>query len=269
MKKLLFILMCFFPIVLFSQEKMNIRQVWIGENLEYLDLTSETVLFDYGHGIYKYNLEIKDSVIELFTKGSDQYTGNPKQCSIFYKIITSKEDTIILKPLDKQSNNLLRNSSTIYSSSNFKNYTFVKKEALYTDSISFERIYFSSTQCLGKCPTMETEIDKFGNVSFKGIANTKRFKGNYKGKLKAKELARLKEILKKSELDRIPSNLGSAIDAPDYKFIINYNNKIRKIKGYYLPYFNQELLSFFLNIYKKSSLKKCQEIEITLPNTLE
>ncbi|MEM6516610.1 MAG: DUF6438 domain-containing protein [Bacteroidota bacterium] len=141
-------------------------------------------------------------------------------------------------------------------------YNYNRKSSLKEKKINFKSVFFKGTTCFGTCPKMKIEIDSLGNAKFKGEQFTKPFIGNFKGKLTSDQLESLVEILNRSELDRIPKSLPVMIDAPNYKFIFNYDNKKREISGSILPYFNWELASYLLKIYKEIKWKEVEyEIE--------
>jgi hypothetical protein len=158
-------------------------------------------------------------------------------------------DSLILKPLSSMSNKigLGENESTI----RLVDYKLVKN-----DSFKFEKIYFSSTTCMGNCPGMEILIDSSRNVLFIGKANTGLHQGYFIGKLSKRKFYKLIDILKKYPIDYLPENYGYPLDAPEHYLIIWYNDSSKSMVGYINLKLTNYLIRFLSSVYKKIRLHR-------------
>ncbi len=229
----------------------TIYKIWVGENLEYLELTKRKANFDYGYHLNDYGISYKDSLLRIIDYFWQAGKFGRQHEDYFFKVLKLTNDTLIVSPLNERAKNVINNK---------EKFVFVDKTKLYKTELKFQRISFSGTGCFGNCPTLKIEIDSTGIVNFLGEYNTGSLKGFYKGQLTPNQLAYLIELLKMSELDRFPRYLGDAIDAPNYNFKFYYNGKTRTSEGYFIPYFNHSLLNYLLNIYNDINFEKSEEI---------
>lgn len=263
-----------------AQTIENLNKIWISPYLEYLDLRqSDTAYFDYGSSrLEKFVLEKEDSLFRLIQYQKIYGVKKPRKEEISYKIIKLTNDTLILHPLTKYSKVFLENTDKSYATkfhvnpdyvkvNKSDNYIFLDKSTFYDKHLKFNKLYFSSTSCLGKCPSMEFEIDSLGNFQFNGRMYTGDYIGNYSGKLTERQLDSFREILKFSALDKIPKTLGVGIDAPNYKLIISFNKQTKEIVGGFLyPYFNRPLFTYLLTVFKEVEMTKTDNLKFTLPD---
>jgi hypothetical protein len=266
-----------------AQTKENLNKIWVSPYLEYLDLRkNDTAYFDYGSSrLEKYVLEKEDSVLRLIQYQRIYGVKKARKEEISYKIIKLTADTLIIHPLTKYSKVFLENTDKSFASkfhvnpdhvklNEYDTYVFVDKSTIYDKHLKFEKLYFSSTSCLGKCPSMEFEIDSLRNLQFNGRMHTGDYIGNYSGKLTEKQFGSLNEILKFSALDKMPKTLGVGIDAPNYKLIISYNKQTKEVAGGFLyPYFNRPLFTYLLTIFEQIKMTTTDNVNFTLPNKSE
>ena len=146
--------------------------------------------FDYKLGFYKYikgdenhqsqniylgntsNYKIEDDSLKLYDLSSKKWGS--------YKIASIKFDT--LKIINSEG----------------KIDKFYKLNYKLDNSKSFDKIIISSTGCFGRCPVTDIEIDKSGDVIFKG-GYCSSIKGNFKSKIS-------KELFSKINLSFLKSN---------------------------------------------------------------
>ncbi|HUM51019.1 MAG TPA: DUF6438 domain-containing protein [Chitinophagales bacterium] len=263
-----------------AQNKMELNKIWISSDLEYLDLRkSDTAYFDYGSSrLEKYVFEKKYSVFQLIQFNKYLGVNKLEKKVISYKIEKLTADTLIIRPLTKYSKVFVENEDKSYATkyhvnpkyvelNNNDTYVFVDKSIIHDKHLIFDKLFFSSSSCLGSCPSMEIEIDSIGNISFNGRMHTGAYNGNYFGKLPKEKLETLIEILKSSSLENIPTTLGGGIDSPNYNLIVSYNNQIKEITGGFLyPYFNKPLFEYLLNIFEEVDLTKTEKLNFILPN---
>jgi len=251
MKRQLSLIFTLLLINISSYASPTIYKIWIGENLEYLELTKKKANLDYGYHLNDYGISYKDSILKLIDYFWKSGKFGRQHEDYIFKVLRLTTDTLIVSPLNERARRIIDNKNE---------FIFVAKTKLYRTDLKFQKIFFSGTGCLGSCPGLKIEIDSTGLVYFLGEYNTDTLKGLYKGQLTDEQLEKLIDLLKVSELDRFPKGLGRAIDAPTYKFIFFYNGKKRTSEGYFVPYFNHSLLSYLLNIYKEISFVRIQEI---------
>lgn len=225
----------------------SIYKAWVGEQLQYLEITSKTVNFDYGYRLDDFGFLYNDSVLTLIDYFYTQGKIRKQHEDYVYKIIKLTDDTLVLSPLNAEAARLINNQQRI---------TFIDRSLIYDSLFQFQKIYFSGTGCYGNCPAMKLEIDSSGKIIFLGEYNTGVYKGLHEGYLNRQQLDSLIDLLSRSDLDRFPTILGHAIDAPTYQFKFHYNGKERTSKGYFVPCLDLPMLYYLLSIYKRVSLKK-------------
>ena len=249
MKKslLLFILIQIFLANKSDSQTVSLKKTWISAKLEYLKFSDTIALFEYAHNTREYHYKIKGKIIiltEYYFTSKDKLR---HENEFAFEITKLTADTLIIKPFSQSSKRLISGKEFLL---------FVDSLKVNDTKFLFEKLFFSGSRCMGTCPKMKIEINAAGKVFFLGEYNTEIYKGLYKGQLKPGDLKKLNSILKNSWLDNFPEDLGSALDVPSYHFIFYYNGRKKVSGGYSVPYFNRELLSFLLNIYKKADLIK-------------
>ena len=126
----------------------------------------------------------------------------------------------------------------------------------YDSNFRFEKVIYSSGRCMGPCRAMKIEINSSGLVFFYGQYNTDPYKGYYKGMLSKKRMEELIALLKRNNIDRIPEDMGSMLDAQHIRARFIYNGKTRNVAGSNIPAINRELFDFLSTIYQKTKLEK-------------
>lgn len=218
----------------------SIKKAWIGNNLEYLKITDSTALFENEFYLEMYNFKLEENKLVLINDVIN-ITELP------YEISKLSADTLILKPLNEPAKKFI----------NCQEYfLLVDSSTIYDPYFKFEKIFFSGSTCFGTCRSMKIEIDSSGAVFFLGIENTGDYIGLYKGQLKPWALEKLIYILKHSWINNFPPELGFAVDAPYYHFSFYFNGQVKKSKGTFVPYFNNDLINYLLDIYNFSGLTK-------------
>jgi hypothetical protein len=136
--------------------------------------------FDYKLGFYKY---IKGDENH---QSQNIYLGNTSN----YKI---EDDSLKLYDLSSK-----KWGSYKIASIKFDTLKIINSEGKIDKSKSFDKIIISSTGCFGRCPVTDIEIDKSGDVIFKG-GYCSSIKGNFKSKIS-------KELFSKINLSFLKSN---------------------------------------------------------------
>jgi len=140
--------------------------------------------------------------------------------------------------------------------------TFREQHKVYTDTITFQKILFSSTTCYGICPAMTFQIDNKKQMKF--IGDTYAVKqGFYTAVLPDKLYNELQKALAISELDKLENHGVFNIDAPTYRLEVHYNGKVKFIKSSFLPYVTYELLNMLLQVPKQVELQQAEPMQIS------
>ncbi len=225
-------------------QKYFIEKDWVGMKLEYLSFADSLLVLDNGSSFSKkFSYDLKGRKLELIEHNLSSSSGQ-----VFpYQLAKASEDTLVLKPLDEKAYNLIgkRKYLILYSAS-----------SMIDENFQFEKLSFTSTSCYGTCPVMKIEIYVSGKVYFQGEEHTDKYKGLYKGKLKAFELKDFKNLLKRSAIDKMTSRTDYLTDLPTYRLIVYYNGKKKDITTHTFPSYNKDLLDYLLNIFKNIKLRK-------------
>ena len=106
----------------------------------------------------------------------------------------------------------------------------------YNPQIKLNRIEYSTSSCLGKCPEIAVEIDSEGNYKFFGGKHSKQ-KGNFRGKVDLDYVREIEEELRYSNVGIQPTAFPAPLDAPMNELVIYYNDSLRKeIHGWVYVY---------------------------------
>lgn len=252
----IFLLSLFYYSESYTQE-VTIKKTWIGANHTSLKL------FDNNNARVKHNnnfhYKITNNQLKLIHISDTVRNDNRDEV---YQILKLTSDTLILKSISKFQWLLGKNDSLL----------FIDSTKINDEHFKFEKLFFSSTRCFGPCPAMKLEIDSIGNFFFFAeflresdfnepvqYTEEEELNGLYQGKLKSKDLKELKSILQHGWLDNFPEDPdggSGADDAQYFTFVFHYNGKSKYSHGMLIPYFDQKLLSFLLNIYKTTPLEK-------------
>lgn len=230
-------------------QKALLMKEWVGQQLEWMKVNDSVAMID-NNGLfadsyhYTVNNQNEINLIEYYWTYNDTIR---HENNYQYHITKLTDDTLILKPLSAKAKKLFDDQDSIL---------FINRSIINAPDFKFEKLIFSSSACFGTCPDMKMEIDSTGHVFFYGRIYTGRYKGCYEGQLNKDDLLEIKNILRTSEIDKFPPNLGGAIDAPTYHFVFYYDGKIRKSAGTMVPYLYNDLLDFLLTKYKHAHLKK-------------
>lgn len=232
-------------------QKLSVEKLWAGNNNLYFIADKDAIRFETfypGHGnilTAKNYLLIKDT-LRIF---QNDFHYN-RSLNADFLITSAKKEEICLTPIDTNAA-LLTNLITG---------TGVKKEmrfndisSIYTDSIRFEKIIFSSTTCYGSCPGMTLHLDSNKQLKFIGRKYAVR-QGSFTSVIPGSLIKELIEILKISELDKIESNNQTNIDAPTYTIEIQYNNKVKYLRACMQPFVTDKLLQYLLALPGKLNL---------------
>lgn len=231
---------------IFGQDR-ELYKTWVDNNGNLFKIDSSQITHDglnIYFPIYKYKKYNDTLILRPLLYWSDSRFED-----VIFIIKKVTTDSLILNPLSSMSKKLglSGNESTI---------RLVDYKLARNDSFVFEKIYFSSTTCMGNCPAMEILIDSSRNVLFIGKAKTGLHHGYFKGKLSKRKFDRLIEILKKYPVEYLPENYGYPLDAPEYNLFIWYNDSSKSMSGYINLMLTNDLIGFLGSGYKKAGLRR-------------
>ena len=233
-------------------QKLNFKQVWVGDSLEYLSLDSTHATFQfsgkYGYGDKKGYHILSDTLRlqDWFYSSVDNYKS--LQHKDYDYLITPKKKKILLQAINENALMLACNRNLI---------TYRPIHTIYKNSFDFDSLRFTSTTCYGTCPQMTILIK--GKIVFFSGGRYAIKQGNYKTILTDTLYRQLKDYLRKSAIEKI-TNWGQEVDdAPFYTLTVFYAGKSKYIEGYDLPLVTKDLLKFLLNLPKKLENKLAEE----------
>jgi hypothetical protein len=256
--RLIIIFICFLAFTSVLGQKPSLYNLWVGDADNYLRVDSDAVRVECSSELegkryvsqhaYRYSV-IGDTLRIL----KPYYYDSSNHDFIINSLST---DELKLTPLNTYSR-IFCVADTLK-----KVLSFRDQQKIYTDTINFQKVLFSSTTCYGICPAMSFQIDNKKLMKFSGDKFAIK-QGFYTAVLSDELYSELLKILAISELDKL-ENLGQFnIDASTYTLEVHYNNKIKFIKSFRFPYVASELVNFLLEMPKRVELKKAEHMEIS------
>ena len=235
-------------------QKADIKNVWVGNDLEYIKIDSDLVRFEvFGQYLEEKRYFLISDTLRLydkFTTSADNYS--KQHIKNFDFLINKLSDSgFILIALDSNALQLAGGKNQI---------SFVSRKLIKQKINQFEYIKFKykQTHCTDGCSTILLKIDKFKKLLYCGWRYEDK-KGFFTAELKDSLYFTLIEILKISELDKLKSWDQWVADAPEFTIEISYDGKILYLKNYFLPSVTNELLTFLLNVSEKVTLIQSKE----------
>jgi len=240
-------------------QKIALEKLWIGDANNYLLVDSDAVRVEC---LYEYQgkKNVTKHAYRYFLIGDTLRIVEPE-------VHGSKNHDFIIKSLTKGELKLsaLTANSRILAFTEIprKDLAFQDQQGIYTDTINFQKILFSSTTCYGTCPAMSFQIDNTKLMKFSGDTFAVK-RGHYTAVLPDQLYNELLNILAISELDKL-ENIGSFnVDVATYMLEVHYNNKVKLIKSSFFPYVTNKLLNFLVEAPKRVELKEAEKVEISL-----
>jgi hypothetical protein len=233
----LFVALC--SALLVKGQKLNLKQEWIGQNLEYLKLDSTHATFQFSHRFgYRdkkgYHI-LKDTLRLQDWFGSSQ--GN-------YKTLSHRDYDFLIKR-EKRSFTLIPiNKAALEISGNRRKIAFVKRNTIYNKDVRLDSLHFTTTTCYGTCPEFSLRLIK-KQLEFIGGKHAIK-QGRYTAILSDSLYNVLAEVLKGTALDRIVNYPIEITDVPYTRIAVYYNGKKHMIEGYETPMVADKLHRFLL-----------------------
>lgn len=244
-----------------STIKQKIKGNWSVENFEgnqrvrsfVFSFEDSTCSYLYPWGTY-FKYWIKDDTINIKKRISNSKNNINKDQLIYQFLIDSVSvKELILKPITDKTKAF------------FKDYKNKKPDIIQLTKIEekynyeIERIGFYSSICYGTCPSMYLEIDKLGNVLFKGRSHTEK-EGLYSGKLSEIEFEIIKSHINGISLNKLEKMYSTNwTDDQTCGILIKTKNNAYESSVYGFDQEPIELRMFFhklMELYKNTALKK-------------
>lgn len=256
--KLIIIFICFLAFSSASGQKPTLYKLWAGDADNYLRVDSDAVRVERSWE-FQGKRHVTQNAYRFAVIGDTLRILKPD----FYD---SSNHDFIIKSFSRDELKLipLNLHSRIFfvADAPKKVLAFGDQQKIYTDTISFQKVLFSSTTCYGICPAMSFQIDNEKRMNFSGDKFAVK-QGFYSAVIPDQLYSELLRILATSELDKL-ENLGILnADAPTYTLEVHYNNKVKFIKSFRFPYVTSELLNFLLEVPKRVDLKEAERMEIS------
>ncbi len=268
--RIIFLCICLMMTTSAFGQKPHLNKLWVGDSNNYLyffDSQKEVGVqmiyqntlpstypnfrkMNISQSSYKYTL-IGDTL-----RINERSSNDSSNYDYLIKALTKDE----LKLVKLNANNRILSITEIEK----RNLTFKSQKRVYTDTIHFQKIIFSSTTCYGPCPAMTFEIDDKKQMKFIGDKYAIK-QGFYKATLPNLLYKELQQAIAVSELDKFDKFgiMGLNIDLSTYTIEVHYNNKVRFLKFAFPPFIFNELLTVLHNMPKKVVLKEAEPFKIS------
>ena len=231
MKKFLTLLILCFVINAHAQYKSDsillTKTEWVTKNLDYLRFFKDSVVYNLDETKQQLMFDLKNKKLSFKVK---YFVGgtNIKTEEFNFKIKQLQKNKLVLAPIEKQDDIKKKNYSRLNPG------PFLKEEQLVfynrgelISRVNFNKITFHASTCFGTCPSMSVEVNRDGTVYYQGRIYTGEFKGNFIGKLSAKDFYELRKIVNRSQLkslDQKWKQKSRPNDTPRYNYIVELND---------------------------------------------
>jgi hypothetical protein len=145
-----------------------------------------------------------------------------------FKIKDLQKNKLVIEPVETKEDIVKKNYSKLDWDPFLKDGQFIfYNRGQLISRVNFKKVTFHASTCFGTCPSMSVEVTNKGNIYYQGRIYTKKFTGNFKGKLSAKDLYKLRKILNRSQLvalDQKWKQKSHPNDTPRYNYIVELEN---------------------------------------------
>jgi hypothetical protein len=266
MKNLLIIIILCFSLTVTAQTKDSLlltKNEWVNKNLDYLRFYKDSVVSNLNEAKQELLFDIKNR--KLSFKVAYYVGGASKKTEEFnFKIKQLYRDKLVIAPIDKAEEIKIKNYHRLNTTPFLKEkqYIFYNRGQLIS-KINFKKVTFHASTCFGTCPSMSVEINRDGTVYYQGRIFTKKFTGNFIGKLSPKQIYALRKMLNRSQLrvlDQQWKQKTKPNDTPRYNYIVElYGGKIIEINTNDQHPILDKLSEYFLHIPEIIDLEKTNE----------
>jgi len=246
-----FILLSFTMIIslkIHGQEK-KLQDTWISKNNDVIVIKEKGSRFNILSTLEEEEqlpLNITGDSLNFYSEytkvGSNKHYLN--KYDFFIQNLNKKK--LILRPVSELSKEFFGNREEI---------TFIRQKYNIDPSISFEKIVYHTTGCLGTCSVIDLEIDKNRNIYWDGeVLNNKDRSGQFKGQLSEALYDELINILKSTNLKSWSFPKKDGHDGAVTTLILYYNGERKYFKSMFPPTIAQQLIDFLYGLDKKVNL---------------
>ena len=267
MKNLIIAFVLFSVLTINAQSKVDslllTKTEWVNKNLDYLRFFKDSVVYNLNETKHQLMFDIKSKKLSFKVKyrvgGSDMRTED-----FNFKIKQLYKNKLVIIPIDKEEEIRLKNYNKLNPSPFLKQKQFVfYNRELLISRVKFKKITFHASTCFGTCPSMSLEIDNNGAIFYQGRTFTKKLKGNFAGKLSAKDFYTLRKILNRSQLqilDQKWQQKSKPNDTPRYNYIVELiDGKLIEINTNDQHPILDKLSEYLLNVPEMANLIKAKK----------
>jgi hypothetical protein len=242
-------------LVLFAQNS-GIKGIWYSPDQEVIVIEDTSGILENlmqrGEDFYKINLS-KNKITFL-----KQYYSSASNYNILYtdrfdfKIINHNDSILELQPSSSFSKDFFLNRGNI---------KFIKKEYWKTKELSFEKIFFHSSECFGSCPFIDFEINSKGFVKYKfaSWAADSSNRGHFIGQMPDSVYQHFQKLLQNCQLETLRWNAVTCCDGVVVTLIIYFNKERKYIRSMLPSVVTNDLLSFFYTLNSKMEFTKTDQ----------
>lgn len=262
MKFVSFLLLVFSSSVLFSQLN-ELRGVWISNTSAIVAIRDVDNDLEDGNIIGKNTKEIS---LNVFLKGDvlsfqkKYYTeeSNFTQMmvdSFDLKIISKDQKTLVLKPSSSLAKKFFKTSKKI---------SFIKQDYFLDTSVTFEKIVFHTSGCVGSCPIIDLEINSEKQIYLQGIFYKdfsiyeidEKLSGQFTGVLDESIVKRINYLLQTCNLKELTVNEELEPEVPVTYIIVYYNGGKKAFKFTTTPAILSDMVEFLSLLNQEIKLTK-------------
>ena len=236
---------------------------WINKDLDYLRFFKDSVVSNLSETKQQLIFDLENKKLSFLVKY--RVGGSILKTEKFnFKIKKLDKSKLIISPIEKEEDIRKKNFSKLKPIPFLKEkqFIFYNRGALIS-RVNFKKLTFHASTCFGTCPSMSVEINNDGTLFYQGRIFTKEYKGDFSGKLSAKDLYKLRKIINRSQLQALDQKWeqkSKPNDTPRYNYIVEMvNGRIIEINTNDQHPILDKLSEFFINIPEIADLVKAKE----------
>jgi len=264
MKSALFILFVLITCNTIAQVPL-LQKLWVGPDSTYMRANGKRILFEtFTKRWGAINESVEYNLIGDTLRVTNPYTSQAPQTGAFL-MDTLTKNKLKLTPLDNMAGYV---AGALTKNNVLRQVTYKDVKQIYTDTIKFEKIIFKQQGGYPGVQTLTYEVDEKGNFKMfrektrqqlamvnlpaDVAAQMEKYGGKspadgyFTAKVPGGMLKQLTELLKKSDLDKLPAKAQRNIDVPDHIIEVHYNHKVKYIIAGWMPMIVQPLNEFLV-----------------------
>jgi hypothetical protein len=265
LRALLFIPLLFIWTTSFAQLDKYIG-TWISDQQDCLLIQDTINKYDNSNMLCNVT---RDEGMALFIYGDtlsfqNQYYSSATNYQTLYidrydlKIIKSTDSLLLVKPVSRLSKQFFLNRTTI---------TFKRQSLAIDTAINFEKIIFHTTECFGRCPVYDLQVDKLKRVKLHAQVvyepwdgyEIDSLQGYFTGQLSDQTFGKLIKTIQTCNLRTLKMNDALCCDGSVKTIIVYFNGRKKYFKTMFPPVIANELISTLYSICQEDGLVKTSE----------